>query len=148
MTVDCGKYEDIEAWMKLVQAVRSNFPGLETLESINEHKCTVLKFMIDQRAICVKALENVVGVLLFSKQNNKICCLAVLPEYRKQGIASKLLSTALEDLDRTKNITVSTFRESDPKGIAPRELYKKFGFVEAELIEEFGYPNQRFILYP
>lgn len=148
MTVDYGKYEDIASWMKLVQSVSWNFPGLETSESINEHKCTVLKFMKEQRAICVKNLEKVVGVLLFSKKHNMICCLAVLPEYRKQGIANMLLSTALSNLDRTKNITVSTFREGDTKGIAPRALYKKFCFVEGELIEEFGYSNQRFILYP
>lgn len=148
MNLRFGKYEDIEAWMKLVQSVHSNFPGLETLESINEHKCTVLSFMEQQRAICVKDLEKVVGVLLFSKKQNMICCLAVLPEYRKQGIASNLLTTALENLDRTKNIKVSTFCESDPKGIAPRALYKKFDFIEDELIEEFGYPLQRFILYP
>ena len=57
-----------------------------------------------------------------------------------------LLSKALEELDRTKNISVSTFREEDEKGTAPRALYKKFGFVEDELIEEFGYPNQKFVL--
>lgn len=148
MTVNYGNVQDIESWMKLVLAVRSNFPGLETLDSMYEHRCTVLKFMEEQRAICVKDLEKVVGVLLFSKKHNMICCLAVLPEYRKQGIASKLLSTALDNLDRSKEITVSTFREDDVKGIAPRTLYKKFGFVEDELIEEFGYPNQRFILYP
>ena len=51
----------------------------------------------------------------------------------------------LEDLK--KDITVSTFRENDVKGIAPRNLYKKFGFEEDELIEEFGYPNQRFVLH-
>lgn len=50
MTVDYGKDEDIESWMRLVEAVSWNFPGLETLESINEHKCTVLKFMKEQRA--------------------------------------------------------------------------------------------------
>ena len=59
-----------------------------------------------------------------------------------------LLDAALEQLDRTKEITVSTFREEDEKGIAPRTLYKKFGFVEDELIEEFGYPNQKFVLHP
>lgn len=32
------------------------------------------------------------------------------------------------------------------EGRAPRRLYKSFGFVEGELIEEFGYPNQQFIL--
>ena len=30
---------------------------------------------------------------------------------------------------------------------ATRKLYKKFGFEEGELIEEFGYPNQRFVLH-
>ena len=65
---------------------------------------------------------------------------------RRRGIASLLLSKALEQLDRTKDISVSTFREEDEKGAAPRALYRKFGFVEDELIEEFGYPNQKFVL--
>ncbi|MNU08177.1 hypothetical protein D3C72_2541000 [compost metagenome] len=43
-------------------------------------------------------------------------------------------------------ITVTTFRAEDEKGIAPRPLYQKFGFVEAELTEEFDYPHQKFIL--
>lgn len=51
-------------------------------------------------------------------------------------------------LGRSKEISVSTFRENDEKGAAPRALYKKYGFKEAEFIEEFGYPNQKFILYP
>ena len=75
-----------------------------------------------------------------------ICCLAVDPAYRKRGIASLLLREAIDKLDRDKDITVSTFRENDVKGIAPRKLYKKFGFEEGKLIEEFGYPNQRFVL--
>ena len=82
------------------------------------------------------------------RKHNMICCLAVDPAYRKKGIASMLLSEALDKLDRDKDIIVSTFRENDVKGIAPRNLYKKFGFEEDELIEELGYPNQRFILHP
>lgn len=41
MIVEYGKYNDIDSWMQLVHAVHPNFPGLGTLESINEHKCTV-----------------------------------------------------------------------------------------------------------
>lgn len=59
----------------------------------------------------------------------------------------KLLPPVIVSIDRDKDITVSTFRENDVKGIAPRKLYKKFGFEEGELIEEFGYPNQRFVLH-
>ena len=147
MKVEFGRTLDIDSWMRLVRKVSWNFPGLETEQSIEEHKIIVLKFMNDKRALCVKNEEDIVGVLLYSRKHNMICCLAVDPAYRKNGIASMLLSEALDKLDRDKDITVSTFRENDVKGIAPRNLYKKFGFEEDELIEEFGYPNQRFVLY-
>lgn len=146
MIVECGTKEDISSWMKLVSSVSWNFPGLETEEKLKEHEDTVLRFMSEQRALCVKMENVVVGVLLFSIKHNMICCLAVAPDLRRHGIASALLSKAIEKLDRTRDITVSTFRENDPKGIAPRRLYQSFGFVEGELIEEYGYPNQQFIL--
>lgn len=146
MIVECGTKEDISSWMKLVSSVSWNFPGLETEEKLKEHEDTVLRFMSEQRALCVKMENVVVGVLLFSIKHNMICCLAVAPDLRRRGIASALLSKAIEKLDRTRDITVSTFRENDPKGIAPRRLYQSFGFVEGELIEEYGYPNQQFIL--
>ena len=142
-----GTEDDIESWMQLVNKVSWNFPGLETKEKIKEHEAVVLKFMEQKRALCIKDRDNVVGVLLISKKHNMICCLAVDPDYRRKGIAAKLMLAALDILDRTKDISVSTFREDDPKGVAPRTLYKKFGFQEAEFIEEFGYPNQKFILY-
>ena len=36
--------------------------------------------------------------------------------------------------------------QMEVKGTNPRALYRKFGFVEAGLTEEFGYPNQVFVL--
>lgn len=148
MEVLFGRPSDIDSWMNLVKKVSWNFPGLETADRIEEHKPIVMKFINDNRALCVKEGNEVVGVLLFSKKYNMICCLAVDPAYRKKRIASELMEKVLTELDRSKDITVSTFREDDIKGIAPRALYKKYGFVEDELIEEFGYPNQRFILHP
>ena len=75
-----------------------------------------------------------------------ICCLAVAPLHRRKGIAGALLRKALSELDRSKEITVTTFREDDEKGTAPRALYQRFGFAEGELLEEFGYPVQKFVL--
>ena len=147
MNVEFGRTSDIDSWMRLVKKVSWNFPGLETEQSIDEHKIIVLKFMNDKRALCVKNEQDIVGVLLYSRKHNMICCLAVDPAYRKRGIASLLLREAIDKLDRDKDITVSTFRENDVKGIALRKLYKKFEFEEGELIEEFGYPNQRFVLH-
>lgn len=148
MQVQFGKYNDIEEWMKLVEDISWNFPGLETQEKINEHKETVLKFMNKEQALCVKNGTEIIGVLLFSRGHNMICCLGVSPKYRRCGIATKLLEKALSELNRNKDIIVSTFRENDEKGVAPRAFYKKFGFVEDEYIEEFRYPNQKFVLHP
>ena len=148
MEASFGDISYIDSWMKLVRKVSWNFPGLETEEGLDEHKQTVLKFMNKKQALCVRNQETIVGVLLFSRNRNMICCLAVDPDHRRQGLASILLKKALDELDRSKEITVSTFRENDDKGIAPRALYRKFGFQEGELTEEFGYPNQVFVLYP
>lgn len=141
-----GELSDLSSWMKLVRSVAWNFPGLETKESLLEHEATVRKFMGKRQAICVKESGEVIAVMLFSRGHNMICCLAVSPEHRRHGLASVLLMEALSNLDRTKPITVSTFCEGDEKGTAPRALYKKFGFIEGELKEEFGYPNQVFVL--
>ena len=149
MMIQFGKMVDIDNWMNLVEEISYNFPGLETKERIEEHRKIVLRFMEKKQALCAKDdNEKIIGVLLFSRGHNMICCLGVSSTYRRCGVASCLLSKALEQLDRSSNISVSTFREEDEKGIAPRALYKKFGFVEDELTEEFGYPNQVFLLHP
>ena len=146
MKVEYGTLQDIESWMQLVQRVRWNFPGLETAAALDDHRKTVLRFMGENRALCVRDAEKVVGVLLLSKKHNMVCCLAVAPECRRKGIASALLEKALSELDLSKDITVTTFRDNDEKGLAPRALYKGFGFVEEKLMVENDYPVQRFVL--
>lgn len=143
-----GVPEDIENWMSLVARVRWNFPGLETQEKLYEHKATVLRFMEKRQAVCVKEDKEIVGVMLFSRGHNMICCLAVSPDYRRRGVATVLMDEALRNLDRTKEISVSTFRADDEKGTAPRALYEKYGFVADELTLEFDYPNQKYVLHP
>lgn len=146
MQIEYGEKALLEPWMALVRRVRFNFPGLETEEALAEHRETVLRFMEKKQALCVRMEGEIAGVLLFSRGHNMICCLAVAPEYRRQGVASALLDAALQQLDKERDITVSTFRKEDEKGMAPRALYQKFGFVPGVLTEEFGYPNQVLVL--
>ena len=143
-----GVPADIDPWMALVTRVRANFPGLETEKAIEDHRNTVLKFMRRSEAICMKDGDTIAGVLLFSSKHNMICCLAVAPEYRRRGAASAMLTEALAHLDRSRTITVTTFREGDEKAPAPRALYKKYGFTEGEFCIELGYPCQIFNLQP
>ena len=70
MKVEYGTTQDIESWMELVQRVSWNFPGLETEAAIKDHRRTVLRFMGENRALCVKDAEKVVGILLLSKKRN------------------------------------------------------------------------------
>ena len=50
------------------------------------------------------------------------------------------------ELTHSTQISVTTFREGDKADTGYREIWKRLGFVEAELLVEFGYPTQRFIL--
>ena len=61
MKVKYGTSLDIESWMQLVQHVRWNFPGLETAAALDDHRKTVLRFMSENRALCVMDAEKVVG---------------------------------------------------------------------------------------
>lgn len=147
MEIGFGLAQDIDMWMELVSKVSWNFPGLEAPAAIEEHRNTVIKFMNRKTAICAKENNRIIGVLLFSTKYNMICCMAVDPNYRRKHVASGMFSLMFKIADETRDITVSTFREDDIKGIAPRAFYKKYGFVEDELTKEFGYPNQKFMLH-
>ena len=70
MEVEYGTLRDIDSWMELVKEVRWNFPGLETEEALEDHRQTVLRFMGENRALCMKNGDKVIGVLLFSKTHN------------------------------------------------------------------------------
>ena len=145
MNVVFGSETDFDSWMSLVRRIAPVFPGLEQESDIIEHGKTVLKFMSKLQALCVKENGAVVGVLLFSRNRNMICCLGVSPEHRRRGIASALLKKALSELDPHRDVTVSTFVESDPRGEAPRALYRQFGFQADALTDAYGCPNQIFL---
>ncbi len=137
---------NLASWMNLVEIVRDNFPGLETQELLDGYRDTVIKNIKRQSAICALHGNIVVGILLFSGKYNMLSCMAVHPEYRRQGIARRMIELMLTKLDRTRDITVTTFREGDPKGNAPRELYRSLGFEPSELCIEQEYPLQVFVL--
>lgn len=137
---------DFNSWMQLVLFVKDNFPGLDTSEDIEGYQQTLLKNIRRESAVCAKVGDEVVGILLFSYHSSCLSCMAVHPNYRRQGIAEAMITKMLDVMPPNQTITVTTFREGDAKGEAPRALYKKYGFVEDELIMEFNYPHQKMIL--
>ena len=144
--VSFAESEDIESWMKMVNEIQDNFPGLETEKALEAYKATVLKNMRKKTALCVKKDQEVVGLLLFSYDAQCLSCMAVHPKHRRNGIAYAMVEKMIDLFPDHLDIWVTTFREDDILGKAPRALYKKFGFEARELIVEFGYPSQKFVL--
>lgn len=140
-----GTPDDLPSWMALVRHVAWNFPGLETEAALEEHAATVTKFIRKGNAVCAVRDDEVVGVLLFSRRLNMLCCMTVAPEYRRQGVAQRMFDLMLTISDPARDMTVTTFRKGDPKGDAPRAFYRKNGFVPAELVVENDYPCQIFV---
>lgn len=134
--------DDIESWIILTEVVKDNFPGL----IIDEYRATVIKNIERKSAICVKSDDEIVGVLIYSIKSECLSCMAVHPDHRRKGIASAMIDMMLSHFVKGSRISVTTFREGDSKGVAPRGMYSKFGFIEDELVTEHSYPQQKFIL--
>jgi len=137
---------DMPNWMNLVDKVSWNFPGLESDEQLVAYRSVVIKNMKRGTALCAKVNNQIVGILIYSINQKRIGCMAVDPAFRRQAIGTKLIEKMFSSFKKGDEISVSTFRGNDQKGIAPRSMYKKLGFVESELCIEFDYPHQMFIL--
>ncbi len=72
------------------------------------------------------------GFIRFSRTHNHITWFGVGDKYRRRGVGSRLLKTALHQLDHTKPITVETYPEGYEPGAPAKNLYRKFGFAETE----------------
>ena len=146
MEIRKGTISDIRLWMNLVDKVKNLFPGLETKEAVFEHEKTVLQFMAREEALCAETDGKIVGILLFSKEQNMLCFLAVDEDFRRQHIAYELVNRMYAYLDLSKNITLETHVEGVAQGIPARRFYKSLGFKEGIVKEEFASQVQEFIL--
>ena len=138
---------DIDAWMALVDEVRDLFPGLETETDLMQHRETVLHLIGDNSAVCAVKGKELIGILLFSREEKELCFLAVAPQQRRRHIARRMVDFMLTQIPLGEEITVTTYRADDPKGQAARTFYQRLGFVPGELTEAFGYPTQVFRLH-
>lgn len=146
MEIRFANAQDIDGWMELVEQVRDVFPGLETAGALEDHRATVLHFMKSACAVCAVESGSIAGGLLFSRDAAALCFLAVAPSHRRRHIAQEMVSFMLAQLGADRDVTVTTYREGDPRGTAARAFYKRLGFREGKLAEEFGCPVQEFVL--
>lgn len=141
--IDFAAYEDIPLWMDLVHLVIDGFPNLNEKDYLSRLE----EYIRYKRALILKDQDTAIGIMAFHEETGSIDFLGIHPQYRKFGIIRAFLMKAWSRLlDPHMDITVTTFREGDKADTGYRSTIQKLGFAEEELLTEFGYPTQRFIL--
>ena len=135
---------DLPAWMKLMRLVIDGYPVMNETDYFN----AIIKCIDEKQALVLKDGDFLIGALAFSNQSGCIDFLGIHPQYRNKGIQKLFLDALLETYLPGQEICTTTFREGDKADIGHRDLLKQLGFAERELLMEFGYPTQRFVLPP
>lgn len=133
---------DIPCWMELVRLVIDGFPNLQEDDYILELTERIQR----KQALISKDGAAAVGIMLFSRETGSIDFMGTHPLYRRKGIPKVFLDKVMRELTREKEISITTYREGDKADTGHRKEVLDLGFAEAELLVEFGYPTQRFIL--
>ncbi|KAJ51690.1 AraC-like DNA-binding protein [Clostridium tetanomorphum] len=133
---------DIHLCMNLVRLVIDGFPNLKE----DKHVKVLKHYIKENRALIMKEGSIVIGIMMISYNTGSIDFLGIHPLYRKQRLARLFLDKAICELLKNNQISITTFREGDKADTGYRKALKEFGFAEAELLTEFGYPTQKMIL--
>lgn len=133
---------DIPAWMELVKMVVAGYPYLDEADYLKKLQNGILK----QQALILKSGTLAVGIMAFSYETGSIEFMGVHPQYRTCGIPKMFLDKLMNEYLPNREISTTTFRENDKADTGYRNELKRLGFAERELLMEFGYPTQRFVL--
>ena len=133
---------DVDDWMDLVSLTIDGYPCLNETEYLENLRQSIA----EKRALVLRDDDMAIGILAFSADTGSIDFLAVHPQYRNLGIAKVFLDKLMDELLGEKEINITTFRAGDKADTGYRDELYRLGFVERELLVEFGYPTQRFVL--
>lgn len=136
--------DDIQIWMDLMRLVIDGYPVMDEELFLNE----ITKHIEENHALILKDGEVLVGAMAYSDNPGCIDFLGIHPQYRKLDIQRLFIDALLEIYLLGKEISMTTYREGDRADTGHRELLKNLGFAEKELLIEYGYPTQRFVIVP
>ena len=139
-----ARREDIPDWMNLMRLVIDGYPVMDE----NDYSAKLEESIDEKRALVLKAGNVLIGAMAFTYSPGSIEFLGVHPQYRSRGIQRLFLDALLEIYLPGQEISTTTYRAQDKADTGHRDLLLQLGFAEKELLTEFGYPTQRFVLSP
>ena len=86
--------------------------------------------------LAVRSGEKLIGAAVFSRARRSVDFLAVLPEYRRLGIGTRLISALLGRFSPGDTVTAAFGEDRKPAAA----LYSKLGFTESRATAPFGNP--------
>ena len=139
-----ARKEDIPDWMDLMRLAVDGYPVMDEADYRER-----LKERIGGKcALLLRDGPVLIGALAFDDSAGWVDFLGVHPQYRSGGTQKLLLDVLRETYLPGTEISITTYREKDRADTGHRALLKRLGFEERELLTEFGYPTQRFVLPP
>ncbi len=136
--------EDADDWMELVSLTVDGYPCLNKTKYISK----LYRYIADKKALILRDEGMAVGIMGVQFHTGNIDFLAVHPQYRRLGITKLFLDKLADELLCGREITLTTYRAGDKADTGYREEYCRMGFTEREQLVEYGYPAQRFVLFP
>ena len=139
-----ARREDVPDWMNLMRLVIDGYPVMDE----DDYSAKLEESIDEKRALVLKAGNVLIGAMAFTYSPGSIEFLGVHPQYRSRGIQRLFLDALLEIYLPGQEISTTTYRAQDKADTGHRNLLLQLGFAEKELLTEFGYPTQRFVLSP
>ena len=131
--------EEAEKITALAELCSENFADYNA-----ERMARLIKKRMSSGEIFVIAHKNnIAGFIMFSKKNKMIDHIAVSPDYRRIGIASRLMVTAMAQFEVGEELSAVTFRQEHLMSDGVSRMYKKFGFDNEKNIVVRGEPLVR-----
>ena len=136
--------KDIVDWMNLMRLVIDGYPVMDE----DDYLAKLEESIDEKRALVLREGDILIGAMAFTYSPGSIEFLGVHPQYRNRGLQKVFLDALLETYLPGQEISTTTFREQDKADTGHRDMLLQLGFAEKELLTEFGYPTQRFVLPP
>ncbi len=135
---------DVSDWMNLMRLVIDGYPVMDETDYLEKLKASIA----EKRALVLRDEEILIGAIAFTYVPGSIVFLGIHPQYRNRGLQKLFLDVLAEKYLPGQEISITTYRERDKADTGQRNMLIKLGFAEKELLTEFGYPTQRFVLPP
>ena len=133
---------DIVDWMTLMHLTIDGYPEMNEDDYLFHLRTGIL----ENRALILRHKDLLIDAMLFSRTTGSIDYLGVHPQYRNAGIHKLFIDALLHTYLPYQGISITTYRADDKADTGHRTLLYTLGFAECELLVEYGYPTQKFVL--